>query len=178
MEAQMKIKDEVTGRFIQTQTTTQKFLEKIDVDKTSHCWTWTAQKDKDGYGTMMVNINHKQKRMRAHRLSWQLYNHKEVPKGLLVLHHCDNPSCVNPDHLFLGTAKDNTQDMVKKGRKGYNNIGGERHPKARLDNEKVIQIRELYATKKYTQKELGKIFKVGGRQIGYIVNNQSWRNIE
>lgn len=89
------------------------------------CWEWKKGKDQLGYGILYVNG----KSEKAHRFSWKIH-HGEIPDhdsyhGMVVCHHCDNPSCVNPDHLFLGLAKDNVQDMVAKGR---NRCGvGDRH---------------------------------------------------
>ena len=80
--------------------------ETIDV-----CWEWNANKDRDGYG----RISDRKKQYKSHRVSWEIC-YGPIPEGLLVLHKCDNPSCVNPNHLFLGTHKDNTIDMFNKGR--------------------------------------------------------------
>ncbi len=89
-----------------------RFFHKVD--KASDCWGWLAGKDKDGYGKIKVSG----KTVQAHRLSWNIHN-GSVPEGVHVLHHCDNPSCVNPDHLFLGTHLDNMHDRDAKGRNGY-----------------------------------------------------------
>lgn len=83
---------------------------------TQECWPWTGSKNPKGYG--LLGPQYKPYR-RAHRYVWFLAN-GEIPKGLLVLHTCDNPSCVNPDHLWLGTAQDNTTDMMQKGRHKFN----------------------------------------------------------
>jgi predicted DNA-binding protein YlxM (UPF0122 family) len=83
-------------------------FEKRYVKKESGCWEWVGVTAKNGYGRFWGNFL-------AHRVSYALY--KECPKGFFVCHKCDNPPCVNPDHLFLGTAKQNTQDMISKGRK-------------------------------------------------------------
>ena len=91
------------------------------VEKTKDCWEWVGCKTDGGYG----RYGRKIKLQKAHRISWTLIN-GEIPKGLFVLHKCDNPSCVKPEHLFLGTAKDNTQDMISKGRKS--DVSGEKHP--------------------------------------------------
>ena len=79
----------------------------IKVQKTPECWMWTASTDSDGYG--QFDHNH------AHRVAWEL-TYDPIPPGLHVLHRCDNPPCVRPDDLFLGTPADNTRDMVEKGR--------------------------------------------------------------
>jgi hypothetical protein len=89
----------------------QRFL--IKVDKTDSCWIWTANKDKNGYGRFKFErYPHP-----AHRFSYKLFK-GEIPKGMLICHSCDNPSCVNPEHLWLGSCSDNTRDMVSKNRHG------------------------------------------------------------
>lgn len=86
------------------------------VNKTSNCWLWTGVTRGMGYGMVALRrVDGKQPREMAHRLSWQLAN-GPIPDGLLVLHRCDVPACVNPEHLFLGTTKDNAQDALRKGR--------------------------------------------------------------
>jgi len=92
-----------------------RFFRKVD--KTGSCWNWLAGKDKDGYGKIKIA----RKDLRAHRVSWEIHN-GIIPGGLLVLHRCDNPSCVNPSHLFLGTALDNNRDRDAKGRNGWSKI--------------------------------------------------------
>jgi hypothetical protein len=78
------------------------------VQKTEGCWIWCGGQDKNGYGIIRAG-------QRAHRRSWELH-FGPVPKNLWILHHCDNPSCVRPDHLWLGTVTDNNADMIAKGR--------------------------------------------------------------
>src|SRR5207237_6240778 len=82
------------------------------VDATSDCWVWTAARTPLGYG---VAADEQRRARRAHRISWQLA-HGPIPEGLRVLHHCDNPPCVRPSHLFLGTQFDNMADARQKGR--------------------------------------------------------------
>ena len=95
-----------------------RFWEKVD--KTDDCWVWISSKISSkpnrGYGRIWVNG----KPELAHRISWEIAN-GPIPKGMQVLHRCDNPSCVRPDHLFLGTQRDNMQDSIEKGRWG--NVG-------------------------------------------------------
>ena len=83
----------------------------MQVHKSSGCWVWVGNRIPQGYGTIGVGG----KPVRAHRYSWELHN-GPIPDGLFVLHRCDNPPCVRPDHLFLGTALDNSRDCVDKGR--------------------------------------------------------------
>jgi hypothetical protein len=90
----------------------ERFWRKVR--KTDGCWEWTASFRGLGYGQIKVN----QKMLYAHRVSWEMAN-GPIPDGLCVLHHCDNPPCVNPDHLFLGTQADNMRDKVRKNRQGF-----------------------------------------------------------
>jgi len=78
------------------------------------CWEWAAYRDKDGYGVIRIGKS----KERAHRVSYVLASKNDIPPGLFVCHKCDYPPCVRPEHLFVGTPKDNTQDMQKKGRRG------------------------------------------------------------
>lgn len=89
----------------------ERFWDKVT--KTETCWTWSAKKDKNGYGRFSPSGETSQ--LPAHRFSWELHN-GPIPEGLLVCHHCDNPECTNPSHLFLGTPQDNMTDKVLKGR--------------------------------------------------------------
>jgi len=93
------------------------FLKKFIQGSPNECWEWSAGKFKQGYGAFGID----KKMVNTHRVAYELFV-GPIPEGLCVLHTCDNPSCVNPNHLFLGTQKDNIQDMVKKGRcyKGEN----------------------------------------------------------
>ena len=146
-----------------------------EINNRDTCWIWKGGKDKDGYGVIMTgSLEGKIKRIRSHRYSWE-YFFGTIPNGMLVCHKCDNPACVNPDHLFLGTFKDNTQDMIQKGRKGYNNLGGCRNPRGKLSSQQVVSIRELFSTGRYTKRQLGRMFNIGDRQIGYIVRFESWK---
>ena len=89
----------------------QRLLNSIIIDNNTDCWNWSEGKDKDGYGKICVNRKH----LRAHRLSYEVFISKFDSKNI-ICHKCDNPSCINPDHLFLGTWLTNMQDKVNKGR--------------------------------------------------------------
>jgi hypothetical protein len=97
-------------------TLEERFWAKVDRGDPDECWTWLAYRRPDGYGSLrMGTLGVDRRNERAHRLSWTLAN-GPIPAGLLVLHRCDNPSCVNPAHLFLGTDQDNADDRQSKGR--------------------------------------------------------------
>lgn len=97
----------------------ERFWEKVDKRGPDECWPWNASRDKNGYGHFGIGNG---RTTRAHRVSWQLANSSEIPAAMLACHTCDNPPCVNPAHIFIGTMADNLQDASAKGRvdpKGY-----------------------------------------------------------
>ncbi len=108
------------------------------VDKSDECWIWTGGRLPSGYGFFEVGTHKQHKKARAHRLSWELTN-GAIPLGLSVLHRCDNPSCVRPTHLFLGTQSDNIKDMYRKGRS--NIPRGERRHGSKLTETEVAKIK-------------------------------------
>src|SRR6185436_19776790 len=98
-----------------------------------------------------------------------------IPNGLWVLHRCDNPPCVNPAHLFLGTTQDNTADKNAKGRGNYPE--GERHQRAYVTNETVKELRQLYASGKHKISELARIYGIHRVAMGRIIRGRSYKNI-
>lgn len=124
------------------------------------CWEWIGGGNGKGYG--QVRMNYRQ--VGAHQFAWELTN-GEVPKGLWVLHKCDNRACVNPDHLFLGTTQDNTRDMIEKGRR----VGNYKLTQAQVDD-----IRKRYAAGGITQQQLAAEMGVTTVAINLIVNHKNW----
>src|SRR3990167_2058280 len=145
----------------QIKNTVKDFWDKVD--KTDSCWLWKVGKNKDGYGRFRFEMKIKV----SHRFAWEITFGK-IPSGMLVCHKCDNPPCVNPSHLFLGTHKDNAIDKSQKGR-GYNR-SGENNGMCKLKFTAIKKVRSLYKSGKYRQKELADSFKVGQDYISRIVN--------
>ena len=115
------------------------------VNKSGACWTWTGGKYPSGYGVLMWHVGGKRRTLSAHRVSYYLTK-GPLLDGQIVRHECDNPSCVNPEHLIAGTYYDNTQDMMrrKRNRGGYVGKFGYHHPHAKLDLDEAQQIRDLW----------------------------------
>ena len=133
----------------------------------SGCWEWQEGKSRRGYGVVHVpGVGTR----RAHRYSFEI-SRGPIPDGLFVLHHCDNPPCINPDHLFLGTHADNATDKTLKGRQPQ----GESHGRARLTENDVRAIRAKYG--KATGKELAAEYGMSLRQIMNIVSRKQWKNV-
>lgn len=109
--------------------------------KTDSCWLWTGAKTPYGYGLFYPN-GRKGNRVRAHRLMWEL-TFGVIPQEMSVLHKCDNTSCVNPDHLFLGNQRDNMHDMVQKGRHTKVSAPGSSNGNSKLTEDTVIAIWQL-----------------------------------
>ena len=154
-----------------------RFKAKYEIDPLTKCWNWTASTNGRGYGRIGLDGG----KVYAHRLSWELKN-GPIPEnkdahGICVLHKCDNPSCVNPDHLFIGTQSENVADMMEKGRGGYTAHKGEAHGGSKLYESDVIEIRSIYSKGKTSQRALAKIFNVNQGQIWKIVNLKSWSHI-
>lgn len=158
---------------------TPKIIDRFwpQVHKTSGCWEWRGMRDsRNRYGLFFVANG--MTRISAHRFSWLIAG-RSIPQGLYVCHHCDNTICVNPDHLFVGTQKDNMQDCVQKGRMANRPAEsyphGERHYNARLTGAAVNAIRQRYAQGGVTYQDLGSIYGVTPTNIGAIVRGQTWQ---
>lgn len=152
-----------------------RFEEKVLIDycNPTGCWLWAASKFRDGYGRMTVldeRCPRGQRSAKAHRLSFEFYK-GHIPKRMQVLHHCDNPACVNPAHLFLGTNQDNMTDKIVKGRHRYN-------PKAsRFSKDDVIRMDGLRKSGMSYQDIARQFGAYDGSTISKIVRRKTWKHI-
>lgn len=145
----------------------ERFEQKFRV--TPGCWVWTAC-TRRGYGAFQVD---RTTTRGAHRIAYQLYV-GEITPGMLVCHQCDNPLCVNPGHLFLGTALDNMQDMAAKGRKVVTpGIKGEANTHAKLTEQ---QVREIFADSR-ASRTIARAYGVGKTVVNNIKNKTKWGHL-
>ena len=144
-------------------TLSVRFWDKVDTSAGMFdCWVWMGSRNPDGYG----NISIQNKSKSAHRISWEIHNGR-IPKGLHVLHRCDNPPCVNPSHLFLGTNADNVADMNAKGRQ---RPGLPR----KLTPDQVREIRSSCLS----PKELGRMYSVSVTLILRVLNRKTYKEVD
>lgn len=147
------------------------FFKTVTVTDT--CWLWNGCLRPDGRGFTSYG---KGRNMLAHRLSWEL-SYGAIPEGMAVCHHCDNPRCVRPDHLFLGTQQDNLRDMRDKNRGAIPPPRqGSKHHKAKLTDADVLAIRAACANGE-KQNAVAKRYSVSDTQIGYIVKGKNWKHL-
>ena len=140
-----------------------RFLQKIAHQSFEDCWEWQGRKDKDGYG--VISNNHKQ--LKAHRVSYDFY--RGAPDGYCVCHSCDNPGCVNPWHLFLGSQADNVADAVAKRRHVY----GEKMTLAKLTDEDVRHIKSTSER----DCDLARKLKVDPSVVNKIRRGHRWKHV-
>lgn len=149
-------------------TPEQRFWKYVNKKSDDECWNWVGYIHYTGYGVIQIN----KKQIRAHRFSWVLHNGTIPNETPCVLHRCDNSKCVNLGHLFLGTRRDNTHDMVAKNRQAK----GEDINNSKLTSDKVKKIRSL--KDKFSQKEIAKMFDVTQKTISCIHTNKQWKHVK
>ncbi|HQR98148.1 MULTISPECIES: HNH endonuclease [unclassified Polaromonas] len=150
-----------------------RLLSKYKVDESSGCWNWTGDKYRNGYGRIREGGASK-RLLRVHRVSFE--RHKgPIPAGLVVMHECDNKACINPAHLSVGTVKQNINDAIDRGlsrpfRAGVLNSS------ARLDCERVQQIRQDYSAGGISQRVLAQMHGVAESTIQALIGGRSWKS--
>jgi hypothetical protein len=150
-------------------TVNERFWSKVQ--KGNGCWELTASKNWAGYGKFWDGKH----LTSGHRHSW-IIAYGTIPDGMWVLHRCDNPGCVRPDHLFLGVAFDNIHDMMQKGRRGYTGLRGEKNPRGKLCANAVVEIRNRFAAGE-TRAQLAVAYQVGWSSVDRIVSGQYWPHL-
>lgn len=147
---------------------TERFWDHMMPDTISGCWVWSGFREAQGYGRLSFTRG---RRVQAHRLAWELTN-GPIPGGMEVCHRCDNPPCCNPEHLWLGTTRDNQHDKIAKNRQAR----GERNGRAKLS---AVQAREII--RRYhageSQRSLAKAFGLAMSSIQRIRSGEYWKDI-
>lgn len=136
----------------------------------SQCLEWQGLKTASNYGILHYSKAH----FVTHRVAYAIHN-QEDPGDLFVCHHCDNPPCCNPDHLFLGTSADNVRDMVNKGRAARQQ--GEAHGRARLTEQDIKKIRSEYKDPKLTAKKIASKYGINHWYVYDIVRGKRWHHV-
>jgi len=152
----------------------ERFWPKVDKNTENGCWEWTAYKAKlrgTRYGIFRAGPL-----VKAHRYSWILTN-GDIPLGLKVLHKCDNSSCVNPDHLFLGTQQENILDMINKGRSNFGGTKGSKQWQSKFLESQIVEIRKCYASGD-TLKQIAKRYNCSFSTIASIVRRKTWKHVK
>lgn len=155
-----------------------RFWEKVNLLSDDECWEWKATRSHKGYGEFYSKLRGGRK-TRAHQVAWIL-SHGEIPDGMCVCHKCDNPACVNPRHLFVGTALDNNKDKMEKGRWKSRFLYGIDHPQHgtkskfnKLTEDNVKEIRIL-KNSGYTLRSIAERFGVSHGVVNNIIQGRKW----
>lgn len=141
----------------------------IKVDKSGECWEWTARRFPKGYGCIKVDG----KNRLAHRVVIELEG-SDIPSGMIVMHVCDNPACVRPDHLRIAGQSDNILDSINKGRFSHYAHPGEDHPNAKLCEQDVLLIRSIRGE---TQQAIADRFGISRPTVSNIRTRKTWRHV-
>lgn len=147
----------------------KRFWSKVEVRGMDECWTWVANTTPTGYGMFWF----KGKMRRAHRVAWILTN-GPIPDGLCVCHRCDNPGCMNPQHLFLATQEGNIQDRVQKGRSARPR--GEEINTAKITAKQAVEIRRR-TDEGEVPARIAEDYPISRRMVAAIKNRENWRHV-
>ena len=151
------------------QITKERIEAKVERIPEAGCWIWMGSSQVRGYGEIISN----NRKYLAHRASYEAFV-GQIPKGMYVCHACDNVACVNPNHLFLGTQKQNLQDMKTKGR----STRGEKNAMSKLTENDVRTIKKFFFTKEdVADKEIAKLYNVCRQTINSIRTGRKWNHV-
>lgn len=156
----------------------ERFWDKVSVGLKDECWEWNGARHPEGYGFMFAGKAYGSgmaRWIKVHRLSWEIHN-GPIHDGLQVLHHCDNPPCVNPAHLYVGTQLQNIRDRAQRRRGKEHHQNGIANDNAKLTEADVRAIIALLKTGR-SQTEIAKIFGVVQPHISRIAHKTSWQHI-
>lgn len=150
----------------------ERFWAKVDKKsapiknkRLGRCWLWIGAKDRNGYGVVRIGG----KNYSAHRLSWEWANNQKIPDGMVLIHLCDEPSCVKPSHLTIGTQINNIEDRVKKNRSAR----GQQNGKARLTEKDVKLIKKLRG-RGMTESSIAELLEVSRSAVANVLHHRSW----
>lgn len=154
----------------------QRLYSNMIINKETGCWEWTGAK-RDGYGKIIMGSRKDGSRhtASAHRISYE-YCYGEIPDGMIICHKCDNPACINPEHLFVGTPLDNARDRDRKGRNV--NLCGEENRSAKLTKKIVQEAREERSAKGTSYEKLAKKYGVAKKTIMNAIKGITWKCVE
>ena len=148
-----------------------RFWSGAEITSADSCWVWKRKTGKRGYGQTSVYQNRKSRTALAHRVAWQL-TYGEIPEGMHVCHRCDNPSCVNPSHLFLGSPFVNVHDMITKGRRVL--VRGESSPNSKLT---IDQVRWIRANSDRSTGELARQLAISRQSVRDVIAGRTWKHV-
>lgn len=157
-------------RMANSEADQRKFWRKVKIAGPDECWLWQGARYKDGYGCKCMMVNYIMYGFRVNRISYFL-KHGELSDDLFVCHKCDVPTCVNPNHFFLGKQLQNMQDKVRKSRQAF----GEKHGRCKLTSDQVQEIRILHFNHNTPVTEMAKRFNVGTSTIWSMLSGINWK---
>lgn len=157
--------------YVRTEGVCVRFWKNVEIRGKKECWPWTGRLDKHGYGRLSVGKTPKL----AARIAVEIKIQRKLEKGECALHKCDNPRCVNPKHLWVGTQGDNMRDKEEKGRGNY--AKGEKASNNRFTESDIRTMRNLYASGRFKLVEIARKFQTVGPVVSMIVHRKRWKHI-